>query len=409
MQPEDFRPDDLFTQIQELADALTAERQARERPAAADRAKSEPLTVVSHELCAPIGAVISMSERLLKSPLDGTQRRYAETLQQSARSLLTVLNEILDLSNLEAKQFELDSAPFDLRDLVKSIGSALQARADEKKLQSGVHIGMNCPRFVKGDAVHLRQIIDGLIDNAVKFTPEGSVHLHVNVGENDGQLTLRFDVTDTGIGLSETEQVRVFQPRLRADRAAASSGLGLSIAQRLVVLMGGEICCESAPAQGSLFWFTIPTVRAMPAAPKDTRALDTLSGHVLVVEDNAPNRMLIGAYLDEFGLTYDMVESGLDALERLAAKTYDLVLMDIKMPELDGVETTKRVRKMQGHAAEVPIVALTAHAMKGDREDYLAAGLDGYISKPIRGRDLFAAIAPYLSPDVGEAPLVAVR
>jgi two-component system, sensor histidine kinase len=321
-----------------------------------------------------------------------------------------VLNDVLDLSNLEAKQFELDNAPFDLHDLVKSIGSALQARADKKGLQSGVHIGMSCPRFVKGDAGRLRQILDGLIDNAVKFTPKGSVHLHVNVGENDGQLTLRFDVTDTGVGLSESEQMRVFQPRLRPDRAAAVGSLGLSVAERLVMLMGGEVGCESAPGQGSLFWFTIPTVRAMPAAPKDTRAPDTLSGHVLVVEDNAPNRMLIGAYLDEFGLTYDMVGSGFDALERLAAKSYDLVLMDIKMPELDGVETTKRARKMQGPAAEVPIVALTAHAMKGDREDYLAAGLDGYISKPIRGRDLFTAIAPYLSPEADEAPpLVAVR
>jgi CheY-like chemotaxis protein len=272
---------------------------------------------------------------------------------------------------------------------------------------------MSCPRFVKGDAGRLREILASLIDNAVKFTPNGSVQLHVNAVENDGQLTLRFDVTDTGVGLSEAQQVRVFQPRLWADRAVASqygsTGLGLSIAQRLVALMGGEIGCESAPGQGSLFWFTIPTVRAMPAAPKDTKAPETLSGHVLVVEDNAPNRMLIGAYLDEFGLTYDMVESGMDALARLAVKTYDLVLMDIKMPELDGVETTKRVRKMQGQVAEVPIVALTAHAMKGDREDYLAAGLDGYISKPIRGRDLFAAIAPYLSVDVGDAPLVAVR
>jgi CheY-like chemotaxis protein len=359
-----------------------------------------------------MGAVLSMSELLLTSPLDGTQRRYAETLQQSARSLLTVLNDVLDFSKLEARRFELDCAPFDLHDLVKSVGSALQTQADERTLQSGVHIGMSCPRFVKGDAGRLRQILASLIDNAVKFTAKGSVQLHVNAGENDGQLTLRFDVTDTGAGLGEAEKERLFQPCVQADRAAASqyagTGLGLSIAQQLVVLMGGEIGCESAPGQGSLFWFTIPTVLAMPTAAKDAPAA-TLSGHVLVVEDNAPNRMLIGAYLDEFGLTYDMVESGVDALARLATKTYDLVLMDIKMPELDGVETTKRVRKMQGHAAEVPIVALTAHAMKGDREDYLAAGLDGYISKPIRGRDLFAAIAPYLSTDVGEAPLVAVR
>jgi CheY-like chemotaxis protein/nitrogen-specific signal transduction histidine kinase len=413
MQPEDFRPDDLFTQIQELADALTAERQARERPAAADRAKSEPLTVVSHELCAPIGAVISMSERLLKSPLDGTQRRYAETLQQSARSLLTVLNDILDFSKLEAGRFELESAPLDLHDLVKSAGGALQAQADEKNLQNGVHIGMSCPRFVKGDAGRLRQILASLIGNAVKFTSEGSVRLHLNAGETDGRLTLRFDVTDSGVGLSEVQKERLFQPCVQVERSGGSqyggTGLGLSIAQRLVALMGGEIGCESAPGQGNLFWFTIPTERAMPTASKDAQAPATLSGHVLVVEDNAPNRMLISAYLDEFGLTYEMVESGSDAITRLAGKTYDLVLMDIKMPELDGVETTKRIRKMRSHAAEVPIVALTAHAMKGDCEDYLAAGMDGYISKPIRGRDLFAAIAPYLSPDEGEAPLVAIR
>ena len=412
MQPEDSRPDDLFTQIQGLVDAVTVEREARERAEAADRAKSELLAVVSHELRTPMGAVLSMSELLLTSPLDGTQRRYAVTLQQSARSLLTVLNDALDFSKLEARRFELDCAPFDLHDLAKSIGSDLQAQADEKDLKSGVHIGMSCPRFVKGDAGRLRQILASLIDNAVTVTHEGSVQLHVNAGESDGQLTLRFDVTDTGAGLGEAEKERLFQPCAQADRGVSqygATGLGLSIAQRLVVLMGGEIGCESAPGQGSLFWFTIPTVRAMPTVFKEAQASATLSGHVLVVEDNAPNRMLIGAYLDEFGLTYDMVESGLDALARLAAKTYDLVLMDIKMPELDGVETTKRVRKMQGHAAEVPIVALTAHAMKGDREDYLAAGLDGYISKPIRGRDLFAAIAPYLSMDVGEAPLVAVR
>ncbi len=204
MKPEDLRPDSLFTQIQGLVDTLAAEREARERVEAALRAKSEMLAMVSQELRAPMGAVLSMSELLLTGPLDTTQKRYAKTLQQSARSLLTVLNDVLDLSNLEAKQFELDNAPFDLHDLAKSIGSALQARADEKGLQSGVHIGMSCPRFVKGDAGRLRQILDGLIDNAVKFTPEGSVHLHVNVGENDGQLTLRFDVTDTGVGLSES-------------------------------------------------------------------------------------------------------------------------------------------------------------------------------------------------------------
>ena len=313
MQPEDFRPD----------------------------------AQISHELRTPMGAVISMSELLLTSPLDGMQRRYAETLQQSARSLLTVLNDILDFSKLEAGRFQLEYPTFDLHDLVKSAGSALQARADEKTLQSGVHIGTSCPRFVKGDAGRLRQILANLVNNAVKFTQEGSVHLHVNARESDDKLTLRFDVTDTGIGLSEDQKERLFQPYVQADRAMASqyggTGLGLSIARRLVELMGGEIGCESMPGQGSLFWFTIPAERAMPAAYQDPQSPGTLSGHVLVVEDNAVNRMLIGAYLDEFGLTYEIVEGGANSITRLTAKAYDLVLVDIR---------SRRRRDDQAHSQD---------------------------------------------------------
>lgn len=420
MQPEDLRSDDLFTQIQGLVETVDAERQLRERAEAADRAKSELLAVVSHELRTPMGAVISMSELLLNGPLDTTQRPYAETLQQSAKSLLTVLNDLLDYSKLEAGHFELDRAVFDLHQLVKSAGSEVQARAREKGLKGVVNVGMSCPRFVKGDVTRLRQVLTNLTDNAVKFTSTGSVHLHANAGEAKGRLTLRFDVTDTGIGFSEFQKERLFQPYVQASRTKANeyggTGLGLSIARRLVELMGGEIGCESALGQGSLFWFTIPTERAETTPFKDAPAAGTLTGHVLAVEDNAVNRMLIGTYLEEFGLTYDIVENGGEALARLEGQDYDLVLMDIMMPELDGVETTKRIRKLSGDAAEVPIIALTAHAMKGDREDYLAAGMDGYVSKPIRGRDLFAALVPYLSDDDDEdadaviyEPFVAVR
>jgi two-component system, sensor histidine kinase len=413
MQAEDLRPGDLFAQIQGLEEALTAEREARERSEVADKAKSELLAMVSHELRTPMGAVISMSELLLAGQLDGTQRRYAETLQHSTRSLLTVLNDLLDFSKLEAGRFQLDYAGFDLHELAKSVGSNLQARARGKSLASGVYIGTSCPRFVKGDANRLRQILANLIENAIRFTEVGSVQLHVNAGETDGKLNLRFDVTDTGIGFGETEKARLFQPYMQADRGTRSqyggTGLGLSIARRLVELMGGDIGCESAAGQGSLFWFTIPAMRAQPPVAKESEVRGTLSGRVLAVEDNAVNRMLIGAYLDEFSLAFDIVESGAEALQRLAAKPYDLVLMDIMMPGLDGVETTKRIRRLSGPAAEVPIVALTAHAMKGDRETYLAAGMDGYVSKPIRGRELFAALAPYLAPDESEAPLVAIR
>ena len=417
MKPHDFRPEDLFAQIEGLVETVDAERQMREQAEAADRAKSDLLAVVSHELRTPMGAVISMSELLLKGPLESNQRRYAETLQQSARSLVTVLNDILDFSKLEAGRFELDSAVFDLHELVKSVGSALQARAREKGLLGAVNVGMSCPRFIKGDSVRLRQVLTNLIDNAVKFTPRGSVHLHANAGEASGKLSLRFDVTDTGIGFGEFQRERLFQPYAQIDRTNASqgTGLGLSISRRLVELMGGEIGCESAPGQGSLFWFTVPTERAEVTPAMDAPATGTLVGHVLAVEDNAVNRTLIGAYLEEFGLTCDIVETGAAALKRLASKDYDLVLMDIMMPELDGVETTKRIRKLGGDAAKVPIVALTAHAMKGDREDYLAAGMDGYVSKPIRGRDLFAALKPYLSDGDNSVesavyePMVAVR
>jgi two-component system, sensor histidine kinase len=397
MQPEDFRPEDLFGQIESLAEALDAERAARERAEAADKAKSELLAVVSDELRTPMGALISMSELLLVSQLDATQRRYAETLERSARGLLSVLDEVLDFTSLEAGSCELAIAPFDLHDLVKTLNGTLRAKAEEKSLQGGVHIGMSCPRYVKGDAGRINQILANLIDNAVKFTQSGSVKLHVNAGETYGKLTLRFDVIDTGAGLSESEVRGLFQPYVHVERRtqAGGTGLGLFIARRLVELMGGEIGCESAPGQGSLFWFTIPAERAARATP--SQANGRLAGHVLAVEDNAVNRMLISAYLEEFGLTYDLAASGAEALERLQTAPYDLVLMDIVMPELDGVETTKRIRKMPSPAGELPVVALTAHTRKDDRQDYLAAGLDAYVSKPVRGRELYAALAPYLA------------
>jgi CheY-like chemotaxis protein/nitrogen-specific signal transduction histidine kinase len=405
MRPEDFQPDDLFTQIQGLVDALATARQAREAAEIADAAKSELLATVSHELRTPMGAIISMAELLRQTPLDATQERYAATLQQSARSLLTVLNDILDFSKLEAERFELDTAPFDLHDLVQSVAQGLQARASERALTSGLDIGASCPRFVKGDAARLRQILSNLIDNALKFTSEGAVRLHANACETGGKLMLRFDVTDTGVGLSNAEQDRLFLPYAQADRSVSGqyggTGLGLSIARRLVQLMGGEIGCESVVGQGSLFWFAIPMDRSETGIQategvRQGQERGRVFGHVLVVEDNAVNRMLIGAYLDEFGLTYDIVEGGADALVAIEANSYDLVLMDIMMPEPDGIETTKRIRALQGPASRVPIVALTAKAMKSDRETYLAAGMDSYVSKPIRGRELFAALAPFL-------------
>jgi CheY-like chemotaxis protein len=405
MRPEDFRPDDLFAQIQGLVDGLAEERRAREAAEAADKAKADLIAMIGYELRAPMEAVVAMAELLLASPLDPTQVHYAETLHQSARSLLGVLDDVLDFSRLEAGRFELERASFDLHDLIQNIGAVLQARANQKGLTSGIDIGANCPRYILGDAARLRQVLMSLVDNALKFTAIGSVRLHASASDADGQLLLRFDVTDTGVGLSKAVQERLFEPYVEIDSKVMgksnATGLGLPIARRLALLMGGEIGCQSVVGQGTLYWFTLPAERArvsqpVPRASKEANPPGTLSGHVLVVEDNAVNRMLIVTYLDEFGLTYDVVASGTAALMNLATNPYDLVLMDTAMSDLDGVEIARRIRGLQVPSSHVPIVALIAHGLKSDGGAYLAAGMDAYVMKPIRGRELHAALAPFL-------------
>jgi CheY-like chemotaxis protein len=404
MRPEDFRADDLFAQIHGLVDGLAEERQAREAAEAADKAKSELLAMIGNELRTPMEAVVAMAELLLTSPLDPTQVHYAETLHQSGRSLLGVLSDVLDFSRLEAGRFELDQTTFDLHDLIQGVAAVLQTRANEKGLTSGVDIGANCPRFIVGDATRLRQVLMSLVDNALKFTAIGSVRVHASASEVDGQLLLRFDVTDTGVGLSRAVQERLFQPYIQVDSPVASqdgTGLALSIARKLALLMGGEIGCESVVGQGTLYWCTLPAGHARTAMPpvrqdKDAQPQGPLSGHVLVVEDNAVNRMLIVTYLDEFGLTYEVVASGGATVMSLAANSYDLVLMDTAMPDLDGIEITRRIRSLHAPSSHVPIVALVAHRTKGDCGTYISAGMDAYVAKPIRGRELYAALAPFL-------------
>lgn len=405
MQPEDFRPDDLFAQIQGLVDGLEAERRAREAAESSDKAKTELLAMVGHELRTPMETIIAMSELLLSSPLDPTQQNYTQTLTQSARSLLGVLDDVLDFSRLETGSFELQYAPLDLHDLVHGVAAEMQTQANEKALTSGVDIGANCPRFVIGDAARIRQVLTGMIDNALKTTAEGSVRLHTSAGDAGGQLTLRFDVTDTGRGLSKAERERMFEPAAAANGAIegrSGSGLGLSIARKLSVVMGGEVGCDSKLGQGSVYWFTLPAERApdetVAAQVREPLPHAPLAGHVLVVEDNAVNRMLIGAYLEEFGLTYEMIDNSAAAIVALAENDYDLVLVDTAMPDLDGVETARRIRSLHGPASKLPIVALVAQAQRSYCGNYLSAGMDTYVLKPIRGRELHAALAPFLTP-----------
>jgi CheY-like chemotaxis protein len=408
MQPEDFRPDDLFGQIQGLVDKLDAERQAREAAEAADKAKSELIATIGRELRTPLEAVIALGELLRASPLDPTQQHYTETLQHSARSLLGVIDEVIDFSKLDAGRLELQPTPFDLHELVQGVALMLQARANEKGLTSGVDIGANCPGFVVGDPARIRQVLTALIDNALRLTEEGVVRLYASANEEGGRLMLRFDVTDTSSGLDNDARAALFQPNGAAAEHPAENVLALSIARKLVGLMGGEMGCESAVGKGSLYWVTVPVdparLASAPQGPAKETPQPPLSGHVLVVEDNSVNRMLIAAYLDEFGLTHEMVGTGGAAILALAEKHYDLVLMDTAMRDLDGMETTKRIRALSGASASVPIVAVVANSMKSYCGNYLSAGMDTYVLKPIRGRELYAALAAFLPPSEVSEP-----
>jgi len=401
MQANDFQANDLFAQIQGLVQALAVERQAREAAEAADTAKSDLLTIVGRKLRAPMEAVVAMGELLLDSELDAAQRRNTETLVQSARSLSSSLTEVVDFAALESGDVDLATERFDLHALVKSAASELQARAGAKGVTTGVDMAANCPRFIIGDEARVRQVLMGLIDASLQSTSEGSIRLYASVNDAETPFTVRFDVTDTGEGLSEAERATLFRPM--ADTSRAGGDLGLPIAQRLAEAMGGGAGCDSVPGQGSLYWFTF---RSVAAEEKNATQSDedetvaskgTLSGHVLVVEDNTVNRMLIGTYLDEFGLTYEVAESGTTALMYLAARPYDLILMDTVLPDYDGLKIAKQIRSMRTSSSEVPIVGIAARDAKEDNLAYVLAGINGRVAKPIQGRALHAALVPFLA------------
>jgi len=393
--------------LDELELALNAERTARARAEAESGAKSELLATVSHEVRTPLGAIISMAELLLATTLDDRQRHYAETLQRSGRGLLTLLNDILDYSKLEAGRFELEQVPFGFAELMQSVSEGLKARAGEKGLASSVDIAEAFPEKLIGDPVRIAQILNNLSDNALKFTEQGSVRIRAGYGRDGDDIVLRLEVCDTGVGLTPEQIAHLFEPWEQGGSSVAvnygGTGLGLSIARQLTQTMGGDLGCESSPGQGSMFWFTIRLREADNAAPNQqivaqpsSVVIGPLSGHVLIVEDNDVNQMLIAAYLDQFGVSHETAVNGRQAVQMMQQNRFDVVLMDIMMPDMDGLEATRQIRALEGAAATVPIIALTANAMRGDREIYLAAGMDGYLSKPVSAADIFTALCQHL-------------